>query len=122
MNSAFARIYPSIACSSAALSEEEGKSSAVSRAYNLKKYRCSPEGGHGPPQPVFPKLVVPSTAPAGTLCSGIERVSGAIFHSVQCTQMPAGASGSSTINARESAPSGTPENSSGGFTSSPSQV
>src|SRR5665647_55890 len=82
------------------------KSSALSKAKILKKYLCVPEGGHGPPYPVLPKLEVPSTHPAGELFSAISEVSGLMFHAVQCTQVFMGASGSSTIITNDFAPAG----------------
>ena len=60
----------------------ESKSSSVSSANNLKKYLCVPDGGHGPPQPVRPKSVVPSV-PVGAVPSEILVVDGGMFQAVQ---------------------------------------
>src|SRR5437867_1973189 len=96
-------------------------SSISSKAYSLKKYLCVPDGGHGPPYPVLPKLVFPcgksifSPLESSVLLIGI-------FHKVQCVKVPIGASGSSIINARLFAFLGTSDMDKGGDTLLPSQV
>src|SRR3972149_3648018 len=65
------------------------------------------------------KLFVPSVP--GTVFSSILRVGG-MFHTVQWSHVPIGASGSSTIRTMLFVSCGTPSMINGGFTSSPSQV
>src|SRR5690348_5268307 len=86
--------------------------SLPSSAYSLKKYRCGfPGGGHGPPYPIFPKSFVPCRAPLSSdslfgTPSGRFCVSAGKLNSTQCTHVPAGASGSSAINATLFVPAG----------------
>src|SRR5574342_1074437 len=65
---------------------------------------------------------MPCSAPGGTVFSLISLVVGSMFHTTQWTQFPAGASGSSTINASDLVLSGASSITRGGFTSAPSQV
>src|SRR3989338_8258357 len=67
-------------------------------------------------------LFAPGMAPAGELFSRIFLVSGGIFHKIQCTKVPMGASGSSMTSARLLAAAGTSSKLSSGFAFSPSQV
>lgn len=60
--------------------------------------------------------------PAGARASSISVVEGGMFQSVQWTQSPTGASGSSTINTSDFASAGVSEINNGGEISSPSQV
>ena len=59
-----------------------GKSITESNAKSLKKYLCSPSGGHGPPYSFFFQLFNPSVAPAGMIPYSIEFISG-MFHMIQ---------------------------------------
>src|SRR3990172_955188 len=88
-------------------------------------------GGQGPPYPSRFQSFVPSRVPAGrsfaVAPSGKPAQSGGMSWSTQCTYvilgaLGSGASGSSTMSARLLAPDGTPEKSSGGARSAPSQV
>src|SRR5438045_7936457 len=104
--------------------------SGVSSAYSLKKYRCAgPGGGHGPPYPTRRKSLRPCRAPANpagaSLFSTFSRssvVADRRSYSTQCTQVPAGASGSSAISAKAAVLGGAPLQRSGGDTSEPSHV
>src|SRR5207245_3071734 len=93
----------------------------ISSAYILKKYLWVPEGGHGPPYPVLPKLVFPC---GKSIFSPFENpvLLVGIFHTIQCVKVPIGASGSSIINARLFAFAGTLEIDNGGEMLLPSQV
>src|SRR2546427_4798671 len=96
----------------------------------LKKYRCAgPGGGHGPPYPGRRKSVRPCRAPPRD--AGASRLStfsascvvaAGRSYSTQCTQVPAGASGSSAISAKVTVPGGAPLQLSDGDTSAPSHV
>ncbi len=111
-SSACSRMCFCIARSSCAFVERGCKSSEESSAYSLKKYRCGfPGGGHGPPYPICLKSFTPCRVPSGSdssfaIFSGNARNVGGRFQTTQCTHVPAGASGSSTINARLFVPSG----------------
>src|ERR671931_1329048 len=86
------------------------------------RYRCSPLGGHGGVQASSPFEFSPCAAPLGTPPAAISVVDGAILNSVQCTNVPPGASGSSTTSTSSRAPPGTPDQASGGESPLPSQV
>jgi hypothetical protein len=58
----------------------------------------------------------------GIVFSSISRVSGGIFQTIQWSNVPMGASGSSTIRAKPFVSSGMPSMVKWGFTSAPSQV
>src|SRR5450759_4601618 len=88
-------------------------------------------GGHGPPYPARPQSLRPASVPDGRPCRMASSASavavGCRLYRIQCTHVVfgasgSGASGSSTISARLFVPAGTPDQASGGDTSSPSQV
>src|ERR1700704_5414041 len=81
-----------------------------------------PGGGHGPLYLVFPKSFTPCTASDGGLFATISVRSGTTFHISQWVKLPAGASGSSTINTRLLASLGAPSIFNVGLMSLPSQV
>src|SRR2546430_13582989 len=121
---------PCIAASTSRFVAPACNFSGASSAYSLKKYRCAgPGGGHGPPYPGRRKSVRPCRAPprdaGASLLSTFSAscvVAAGRSYSTQCTQVPAGASGSSAISATVTVPGGAPLQPSGGDTSAPSHV
>src|SRR5512135_1006122 len=93
----------------------------VSSAYRCATYRCVPDGGHGGTYLDEPPLVMPSIAPAGMASPSRPTVAG-IFHRIQCTNVPDGASGSSKISASVSACAGIPSNENTGRAPCPAHV
>src|SRR4029453_11309958 len=99
-----------------------------SSAYSLKKYRCLPTGGEGPPYPGRFQSFFPSRAPAGVdPPSASARTAGAMSYSTQCTHVifgaaGSGASGAWAISGKLFVPAGVSDQASGGATSLPSHV
>src|ERR1019366_8250771 len=76
---------------------------------------------------IFLELLRPCRVPSPNwsclvTASGSSCALAGMFHSTQCTQVPAGASGSSMIRAKLTVPAGVPLHSSAGETSAASQV
>src|SRR6184192_4917305 len=130
MSWAVPKTWPCMAASTSRFVAPAFNLSDASSAYSLKKYRCAgPGGGHGPPYPVRRKSLRPCSAPlnpAGASLfatfSGSCDVAAGRSYRTQCTQVPAGASGSSAMSANAAVPGGAPLQLSGGDTSAPSHV
>lgn len=79
-----------------------------------------PNGGHGPPYDCFLALFAPCVP--GTLFSSIVFSVGGMFHTIQWSHVPKGASGSSMMRTRLCVPSGMSSMFIGGLMFSPSHA